>query len=386
MKKYFNKTFKYCLRPTREQRLFFAQSAGAARFVYNFGLEQVKSALDARAKIPTYYDLAKKLTRMKLDKQWLYDVHSQTLQEALKNLIRSVEAWSKGRHKSSSRQSGFPKFKSKGRSDSFRYPQSIRCESGRVYLPKIGWVKYRDSRPIEGEIKQATVKLEGEKWYVSITVEIEREIQALTITEDKVVGIDVGLIHIITTSYGEQTANPRHLLGLLEKVKYASQSLTRKKKGSNNWKKCRDRLRRLYIKISNMRADFLHKLSKMLTESQGALMICVENLNIQGMVKNQRLSRSISDASWGILYKLLEYKCLWQGKAFVQIDRYYPSSKQCSACGNKQEMPLSIREFDCKACGLKLDRDINAAINLRLAGITKLKAYGGKIALAVATK
>jgi len=349
-------------------------------------LEQVKSALDAQTKIPTYYDLAKMLTRMKLSKQWLYEVHSQTLQEALKNLTQSVEAWHKGRYKKATRKSGFPKFKSKGRNDSFRYPQSIRCENGRVYLPKLGWVKYRDSRPIEGEIKQATVKREGKKWYVCVTTEVEIEVLALTITEDKVVGIDVGLTNIITTSYGEQIANPRYLLRLLEKVRHISQSLTRKKKQSNNWKKCRDTLRRLHIRISNMRADFLHKLSKMLTESQGALMMCVENLNIEGMVKNRRLSRSIADASWGMLYKMLEYKCAWQGKSFVHIDRYYPSSKRCSTCGNEQEMPLSKRILDCKACGLKLDRDTNAAINLRLAGITKLKAYREEVALAVSPK
>jgi len=375
MKKIFQKTYKFRLRPTREQQQLCAQFSGASRFVFNFGLECIKRTLDAGTEIPNFSKLCKKLTQLKDHKPWLRAVHGQMLQQALKDLDRSLNAWLQGMNKNNKKpRAGFPTFKKRHRRSSFRYPQFVRCENGSVYLPKIGWVPYYDSQSVEGIIKQATVKRQGNHWFVCITCDVEMEVPEIKVTKETVKGIDVGLTHLVTTSDGLQIPSERHLKRLLGRVRHLSQALSRKIKRSSNWKKCLDKLRRLHIKIANMRADFLHKLSTMLTENQGASMICVEDLNIKGLMKNPKLSRAIADASWGTLYRFLEYKCLWKGMVFKQIDQFYPSSKLCSGCGNKQEMPLSMREFHCAACELKLDRDINAAINIRSAGITELNA------------
>ncbi len=373
MEKMFHKTYKYKLKPTKDQRNLFAQFAGAARFIFNIGLECVKRALDAGLPIPTYTAIANMLPLMKILEKtcWLKTIHSQVLQQSLKDLFESIEAYFK-----KNKKRGFPKYKKRGQRASFRYPQGVRCRDGMVYLPKIGWVRYCDSRPIEGTIKQATVKLIGAHWYVCIVCIVEIEVPEVHITEDKVLGIDVGIKNYISTSDGTKIDNPAYLYQLLEKLRYLSKSLSRKKKFSQNWYKTRNKIQRLHIRISNLRRDFIHKLSTVLTKNHGVLAICIEDLNIPGMVKNRKLARSISDASWGTLYEFLAYKCEWLGKRFLKIDRFYPSSKLCSSCGNKQDMPLHVRVYDCAVCGLRLDRDINASINIRSAGTSELIACG----------
>jgi putative transposase len=372
MKKMIYKTFKFKLKPTGAQRNAFVNYAGSARFVFNWGLELVKKALDAGYSIPRYTDIAKRLTLKKVQEEtcWLTIIHSQVLQQSLKDLFESIEAFFKEKNR------GFPKFKKKGRRTTFRYPQSIRCEDGRVYLPKIGWVRYCDSRPIEGRIKQATVKRVGVHWYVCLVCIVELEIPHVQITEDTVLGIDVGIRKYIATSDGRVLDNPSYLNKMLEKIRYLSRSLSRKKKFSKNWLKIKNRLQRLHTYISHIRKDFLHKLSTMLTKSQGVLAICVENLNVKGMVQNRRLSRAILDAGWNIFYEFLAYKCAWLGKRLVKIDQYYPSSQICSSCNHREDMPLNVRIFNCTVCGLKLDRDINASINIRSAGTSELLACG----------
>ncbi len=377
MKKRIYITYKYRLDPTKEQQNFFAQFAGSVRFVFNKSLEKIKQAVDAGLKIPTYTDLTKRLPYMKAQEEtaWLSTIHSQILQQGIKDLSEGVDAFfSQKKQKKSSR--GFPKFKKKGQRESFRYPQSIRCKDGKVYLPKIGWVRYRDSRPIEGVIKQAAVKLIGQHWYVCIACSIEIEVPEFHITEDTVLGIDVGIKNYISASDGMKIDNPSHLKHMLEKLRHLSKSLSRKKKGSKNWFKMRAKIQRLHIRITNCRRDFLHKQSTVLTDNQGVRAICIENLSIAGMVKNRKLARAISDASWGTFYEFLKYKCEWRGKKFLKVDRFYPSSKLCSSCGNKQDMPLHVRVFDCTACGMKLDRDINASINIRSAGTSELISCG----------
>ena len=237
-------------------------------------------------------------------------------------------------------------------------------------------MRYRDSRPLEGTIQQTTIKLVGEHWYVYLVCGVGIEIPEVSITENTVLGIDVGIKNYICTSDGRKIDNPSYLSQILQKLRYLSRSLSRKKKCSKNWFKIRSKIQRLYIYLSNLRRDFLHKLSSILAKSHGVSAICIEDLSIKNMVKNRHLSRAISDASWGTLYRFLQYKCEWLGKRFLKIDRFFPSSKLCSSCGNKQEMPLHIRVFECTACGLKLDRDINASINIRSAGTSGLLVCG----------
>ncbi len=370
------KTFKFRLKPNKEQKHLFAQFAGATRFVFNRALEQIKKASESGQKFPNYNDAASVLVRMKLNDEtaWLKKIHSQVLQQSLMDLYNGINLFFTNRKNKKRRDIRFPKFKKKGHKASFRFPQSVQCEGGKVNLPKIGWVSYKNSRLIEGTIKQATIILQGEHWYVCIVCEIEIEIPEMHFSEDDAVGIDVGISCYIATSDGETIPNPAYFYVLLDRLRYQSKALSRKKRFSRNWQKCRLKLQQLHIRIANLRKDFLHKISTILANSHGVL--CVEDLHIKGMVKNRKLARAISDAAWGKFYEFLRYKCEWLGKCFVKIDRFYPSSKLCSECGNKQDMPLDIRVFHCELCDLKIDRDTNASLNIRAAGLADLRACG----------
>lgn len=373
MKKILKKAHKFRLKPNQKQRELFAQYAGSARFVYNRALHDIKRALDAGLKIPTYNDAAKKLPLMKASEEtaFLKDVHSQVLQQSLKNLYLGLSRFYKQRGKNS--PVGFPRFKKKGKKDSCKFPQNVTCENGRVLLPRIGSVLYRDSRPVEGKIKQAVIKKEGDHWYITLFTEIEIDIVEVAIIDDEAIGIDAGVSWLLTTSRGDKIEHPAYLRKQLKKLAHLYRELSRKKKFSNNWKKCVRKIQRLHIQIKNQRNDYLHKVSTLLSKNHGV--VCVEDLNIKGMVKNRRLSRSISDAGWGILFSFLAYKTEWLEKHFVKIDRWFASSQLCSTCGNKQDMALHKRIFRCD-CGLELDRDVNAALNIRMAGLSILKACG----------
>jgi len=211
-------------------------------------------------------------------------------------------------------------------------------------------------------------------WYICIVCEKEIDIDIVPISDDDAVGIDVGISCYAATSNGEKIPNPAYLRGLLDTLRYLSRSLSRKKKYSENWKKCVVRIQQLHIRIVNLRNDFLHKLSTLIAKNHGV--VCVEDLNIKGMMKNGRLSRAIADAAWGKFHEFMRYKCDWNGKHFKKIGRFFPSSKLCSSCGNKQDMPLDKRVFKCNSCGLKLDRDINASINILAAGLSALRTCG----------
>lgn len=373
MKKIVKKAYKYRLKPTKEQAQSFAHNAGCARYVYNYALELIKSSLRARGKIISYHDLAGELPFLKRGSEtsWLKEAHSQVLQQSMMDLYKGLERYFQS--KKAEGRVGFPTFKSKGKNDSFRYPQEVKVEDGKVYLPKIGWVKYRNSRPVEGVVKQATIRKEAGYWNISIHCEVETEFEPAVINEANSVGLDMGLDAYIATSDGERIPNPAYLSKLLSQLRALSKELSRKKKYSKNWKKCVAKIQRLHARIANLRKDFLHKLSTNITKNHGV--VCVESLNIKGMVQNRRLSRSISDAGWGMFLTFLNYKCDWAGKHFVEVDRFFPSSKLCYHCGAKQEMPLSKRVYKCD-CGVEIDRDVNAAKNIRVAGMSILKACG----------
>ncbi len=374
MKKIIKKAHKFRLEPTKEQRTLFAQFAGCARFVYNRALAKIKKALDAGEKMPTYYDAATELPLLKAseDTKWLKVPHSQILQQALMHLHRGVQYFFDNRKENPS--IGMPRFKKRGRKDSFRYPQNIKCMNGKVFLPKIGWVNYKDSRAILGTIKQAVIKREGKHWFITIFVEVEVDIDMVPILDEEAVGLDVGISCFVATSNGDKVPNPAYYHCLLDRLRYLCKELSRKKKYSKNWEKCLNKIRRLHTRIKNLRNNFLHKLSTLITKNHGV--VCVENLAINEMVKDKRFARAISDAGWGRFISFVRYKCEWQGKHFSQVSRWFPSSQLCSSCGNRQDMPVQIRVFKCKACGLKLDRDINASINIRSAGLSALKACG----------
>ncbi len=374
MRERLTKTHKYRLDPTNRQRLLLVQFAGCARYVYNRALVQIKKALGAKEIIPTYEDAANLLPflRMAEETEFLADAPAQVLQQALMDLYLSVTAWFGS--STSDKKRGMPGYRRRGKNDTFKYPQYIRCEDNKVWLPKIGWVKYKNSRSIPGEIKQAVVYKRGKHWYISINFIEEVDITMAPIREEEAIGIDVGISCYAATSDGNKVPNPKYLHNLLGKLRRLYRELSRKKKFSSNWKKCVAKIQQLHIRIKNLRNDFLHKLSTEIAKNHGV--VCVEDLNIKGMMKNRKLSRAIADAGWGTFLQFLQYKCAWTGKHFVKVNRWLASSKLCSTCGNKQDMPLHIRVFDCNACDLKLDRDINASINIRSAGMSALKACG----------
>ena len=369
------KTFLYRLKPTLVQKTKCMQFAGARRFIYNHGLNLVKTAFDNKLKIPSYTDIANTLPLLKnnSDTSWLKDIHSQVLQQTLKDLETAIKNFFRGLK--TKKKIGFPAFKKKGKNDSFRYPQGVKCKDGKIWLPKIGWVAYYDSQPLEGIIKQVTVKRQGIHWYVAIVCEVEQIVTVVPITAEKTIGLDLGLSHFASISDGSVIENQSFLKKELRKLAYLQRSVSRKKKGSNNRKKSVAKVVKKHIDIFNQRKNFAHQLSHTLVKNHDA--IVVEDLCIKGMVQNRHLSRAISDVGWGMFLNFLKYKCFWYGKHFLQINRFFPSSKICSSCGCQQEMPLEMRTYQCKNCGIQIDRDLNASLNIRAAGLAVFNACGG---------
>ena len=372
--KVMRKTFCFRLKTNATVENTFEHYAGCARFVFNRALALVKQTLDTQQKMPSFFLLANQLPQLKKSPEtaWLETVHSQILQQALKDLCQALKNFFSARKRK--KVVGFPQFKKKGKRDSFRYPQSITCSNGKFFLPKIGWVGYYDSRPIEGTIKQATIKKKGGHWYICVLCEVPYT-PSPELRTGKTVGIDLGLKNLAALSDGTVVENPKYLNKALNKLEKEQRSLSRKKKGSNNWKKQCKKVAKVHIHVSNARNDFLHKQSTTIVKNHD--IIVVENLSISGMIQNRRLSRAIADAGWARFVSFLKYKADWFGKSLIQIDRFMPSSKQCSSCKGIQDMPLCVRRYVCTVCGLDMDRDLNASINILAAGLAVLNACGG---------
>ena len=365
-------TYRFRLEPTPWQRILFNRYAGSCRYVYNYCLELFKTAFQNKI-ILSYQDLCKELTLLKLRPglEWLSEPHSQALQQSIKDLSNATARflWPD----SSGKKLGFPRFKKRGSKDSFRYPQGTKIKDNKVFLPKIGYVKFRASRNIEGTIAQATVKREGNHWFVTLVCHQNKAIPAI-VPPKNILGIDMGINHLAVLSTGEYIENPQWLKNSLKELAIEQKSLSRKEKRSNNYKKQVQKVVQIHIDIKNMRKDYLHKLSTRLIKNHDAF--AIEDLNISGMIQNRKLSRSIADASWNILISMLMYKAQWVGKQVIKLDRFLPSSKICSSCQAKQDMPLNIRTYSCSACGLILDRDLNASLNIRAAGHSVLNTCG----------
>lgn len=361
------KTFKYRLKPNVAQRRLFAQFAGSCRWVYNRGLAQKIEVYEkSKAKL-SYYDLNNQLPALKQEHPWLKDVHSQVLQQGLKDLDTAFANFF--RRVKNKETPGFPKFKAKGQRDSFRFPQGVKLNEELVYLPKIGFVKFKKSRDILGEINQTTVKKEGKHWMVCFSCEYESSVPEYDLELSKSLGIDMGLATFATFAKGafnevEKVKNPRFLKKGLKKLQYLSRDLSRKTKKSRNWYKARQKLQNFHGFLRNSRNDFAHKLSTQLVKNHD--IICVESLNIKSMlsVGSKKLTRSISDAGWRSFLENLKYKAIHAGKGFLQADKFYPSTKNCHNCGQRHELSLKDRILDC-SCGNKIDRDVNAAINIK---------------------
>lgn len=366
-----NKAFRFKLKPTRKQRQLFRQFAGAVRWVWNECLAERKRIYEETGESVSQYEQMRRLTRLKreTDTAWLKTIHSQVLQEPIKNLQQGFKSFFEGRN-------GYPRFKSKKHiHQSFTYPQGVKVQGNRVYLPKIGWVRFYKSREIEGKIKRATIKRQASGWYISITCEVTIDPPDIQPTPDGTLGIDLGLNDFIVTSDGERVKAPQYLRDAERKLAREQRKLSRKQRGSNRYKKQHQRVARLHERVRNMRQDFLHKLSTRLVRENQA--IIVEDLNVEGLAQT-RLAKSVYDAGWGEFVRQLEYKCRWAGKAFHKVDQFFPSTKTCHHCGTLNEVSLSDREFICQGCGHLVDRDYNAAQNIKERGLLDLNVAAGQ--------
>jgi len=359
------KAYKYELDPNNCQRSSLHQHAGIARFVYNWGLDQRISLFKNNQGKARFTDAMKQHRLLNSLKKtqfpWMYESSKCAPQEALRDLHRAFQNFYRGRKKG--QKVGFPRFKRKGIRDSFRLTGAIRFQGRKIQIPRIGKVRIKEKRKryYRGRILSVTVRRRASRWFVSVTV--EEEIPDPVPNGGAAVGVDLGIKTLATLSDGTTFANPRAMGRRLGKLRRLHRSLSRKKKGSKNREKAKLRLAKLYLKIFNIRQDTFHKVTTYLAKSHSKIVI--EDLGVSGMMKNRRLARAIADVGFYEFRRQLEYKCQWYGSQLVIASRTFPSSKLCSNCGHKKnELSLSEREYNCEKCGLRIDRDLNAALNL----------------------
>ena len=368
------KAFRYRLYPTAEQERALTVQFGHARFIWNWALALRKAVYKETGKGIGYYELKRRATALKYqaEMEWLRDAHSQVLQAKIQDLERAYKNFFEKRTR-------FPRFKGKRDGQSIRYPQRFKFDENLVYLPKVGWVKTRFHRPLEGRPKNVTVsKTKTGKYFVSIQCEVEMVEPSARGGE---IGIDLGIKSFLATSESWKQDNPCHLQQAEKRLKRLHRQLSRRVKGSAGREKARILLARQHEKVANQRRDFLQKLSTKLVGRYG--LIGMEDLNVRGLVKNRRLAKAIAATGWGAFRRMLEYKGKWYGSYVYKVDRFFPSSKTCSNCGYiLDELPLSVREWQCPICGTIHDRDINSAINIlneTRAGVARSHAGGESV-------
>ena len=347
------KTFKYRLYPTQDQVQILIYCLTTCRYLYNEMLEDRKNAYDRCGVGLNYNEQAGQLKYLNPG------IYSQVAQDVLRRLDKAFRNFFR-RVKNGDKKVGYPRFQGKNRYDSFTYPQSgFKIEDGKLHLSKIGAIRIFQHREIVGNIKTCTIKCDGDQWYASFSVELPdpepKEIKTS-------VGVDVGITTLATLSDGTEIENPKTLDKYDSKLRKAHRDLSRKKKGSSNRNKQKIVLTGIYRKVRNARKDYLHKASRILTDTYDQIIF--ENLQIQNMVKNHHLARSIHDASWSMLINFTTYKAEEAGGS-VELVNPRNTSKQCSVCGSIQSMPLSQRTYRCPDCGAVMGRDHNAAINIK---------------------
>lgn len=374
--------YRYALDPTPRQARALASHCGGARFAYNWGLALVKQRIDAHnagVEIEVPWTLPALRRAWNREKEvvapWWRENSKEAYSSGLWQLARALRAWSDSRtERTRTAAVGFPLHKRRAGRASCRFTTgAIRIESrSRVRLPRIGSIRTHEpttklaARITSGRarILAATVVREGDRWHVSFTVENQRDLVRPT-RPNETVGVDLGISRLATLSRGDHVENPRGGEKSLGRVRQLSRRLRRQQRGSRRREETRRRLARAHQRAANVRVDASHKLTTMLASTYGTVVI--EDLNLSGMVKNRRLARALSDAGLGAVRRQLEYKTDWYGSRLVVADRFFASSKICSRCGQRAEsLLLSQRDFDCARCGLRLDRDLNAARNLAL--------------------
>lgn len=370
------RSYKYQLNLNETQKSKFAKFFGCTRFIYNFMLEKRIKAYQQDKKRLTAFDLCKLLTPLKKQEEysWLNEVTNESLQQSIRNMDSAFTRFFR-------QKTGFPKFKSKHKEQSCKFISGVKIDFQRkkIYLSKIGWCGFFCDRIFSGKIGTITVtKNSAGKYFVSVVVDDEKKLpEKKPVGETTAVGIDVGIKHFATFSTGEKISNPKYYEKQQQRLAVLQRRLSKKQKGSKQREKAKLKVAKLHYKIANRRKDFLHKLSsKLIAENQS---IIIEDLNVAGMMKNGRLAKSIASASWSEFYRMLSYKADWNGKNVIRIGRFEPSSKMCSCGVLNRELKLADREWTCKTCGSKHDRDILAAQNIKRFGLQKqnLISQGG---------
>ena len=393
--------YRFALDPTARQRSALASHCGAARRAFNWGLEQVDasmalSRLEEVMGLPRSKPLGWSLAALRREwnrekdvrAPWWRENSKEAYSSGLDALARALRAWSESRQgKRAGLRVGFPRFRKRGHPMGCRFTTgAIRVDDERhVTLPRIGRLQTCEATTAllrgvtagTARILSATISCETGRWYVAFGCEVDRAVVESN-GHDGTVGVDLGVLTLVTMSTGEVVAGPRALRGGLRKLSRLSRHHSRCRRGSNNQRRAARSLARHHARVANLRRDHLHKLTTRLAKSHGRIVI--EDLNVAGMTRSARgsreapghhvraksgLSRSLADASFGELRRLLTYKCRWYGSELVVADRFFPSSKTCSRCGTvRSQLGLGDRVFTCPACGLRIDRDLNAAINL----------------------
>jgi len=358
---------KYRAYPTDDQAKLLAKTFGCARFVWNNILDWRSKEYTLHGTKINYVKSAARLTEMKQTPElaWLYEVSNVALQQALRNQDKAFSNFFAKRGK-------YPAFKSKHDKQSIRLmSNAFRMKDGELFIAKSDApLRFVESRPLPDKVSSITISKDAAgRYFVAFQGEAEKP---LLPTNNKSVGIDLGLASFIVTSDGEKVAAPKIYRKHEAKLARLQRKLSRKQKGGQNRNKARIKVARIHARIADTRSDFLHKLStRIIRENQT---VSVEDLNVAGLQKNRCLAKSISDASWSEFVRQLEYKAAWYGRSFVKISRWYPSSQICSTCGHQDgKKALSVRDWTCPKCGTTHDRDINAAININTAGLAEIK-------------
>lgn len=369
---------RIALAPNNRQATYFARAAGTARFAYNWALEQWQQQYQAwkadnRLPKPSQAALRRQLNAIKREQfPWMLEVTKNAPQMAIIQLGEAFTNFFAGRGR-------YPRFRCKGVHDRFTLTNDqFRVEGCRIRIPNLGWVRMRESLRFDGKILSATISRTADRWFVSIAVDIPDTAHLPPAENQGAVGVDLGVSALATLSTGESVPGPKAHTALLKRLRRLARSLSRKQKGSANREKAKRKLAKLHARIANIRADAMHKFTSDLTRRFHT--ISIEDLNVRGMMANRRLARSIADMSFYELRRQLDYKAEARGGLVVAADRWFASSKTCSACGHRREhLALSVRRWECSECGAQHCRDVNAAINLKNYAVSStVSACGGE--------